>query len=230
VFEPGPLLAAGRDADIFEYGTTQVLRRSRNGRSMEREARTMEFVHAHGYPIPRVDEVSADGFELIMERISGVNMIDSLTAKPWKAKRLGQVLAELHEQLHELSAPNWLAPAPCGVGDRLLHMDLHPLNVMMSPRGPVVIDWTNAVRGNPNTDVALTWTLISAGEVPTSGVTGKLVGLIRARLIRGFIGAFDRGDIEREVGAVVEWKSQDRNMSDKEIASMHAFARSVRRG
>jgi aminoglycoside phosphotransferase (APT) family kinase protein len=195
---------------------------------MEREARTMEFVYAQGYPVPRVDEVSADGLELIMERIAGKNMIDSLTAAPWKAKRLGRVLAGLHVQLHELLAPEWLSPAPCGLGDRLLHLDLHPLNVMMSPRGPSVIDWTNAVRGNPNTDVAVTWTLISAGEVPMSGVTGKLVRLIRARLIRGFIGAFDRGDIEREVGAVVEWKSQDRNMSGREIASMHAFARRVR--
>jgi aminoglycoside phosphotransferase (APT) family kinase protein len=229
VFEPGPLLASGRDADIFEYGSTQVLRRSRNGRSMEREARTMEFVYAHGFPVPRVDEVSADGLELIMERIAGQNMIDSLTAAPWKAKRFGRVLAGLHAKLHELVAPEWLDPAPSGHGDRLLHLDLHPLNVMMSPRGPIVIDWTNAVRGDPNTDVALTWALISAGEVPTSGVTGKLVRLIRARLIRGFIGAFDRDDVGREVGAVVEWKSRDRNLSETEIASMRTFARSIDR-
>jgi aminoglycoside phosphotransferase (APT) family kinase protein len=227
MFEPGPLLASGRDADIFEYGATQVLRRSRNNRSMEREARTMEFVHALGYPVPKVDRVSPDGSELIMERISGVNMIESLTAAPWKAKRLGRMLADLHEQLHQLSAPEWLAAAPCGVGTQLLHMDLHPLNVMMSPRGPIVIDWTNAVRGDPNTDLALTWTLISAGEVPTRGVKGMLVGQIRSRLVRGFAGAFDRDAVGREVPAVVEWKSNDRNMSESEIASMHAFARSV---
>jgi hypothetical protein len=194
---------------------------------MEHEARTMEYVHAHGYPIPRVDEVSADGTELVMERIAGVNMIDALGATPWKAKRFGRCLADLHLRLHELAGPEWLLPSPCGVGDRLLHLDLHPLNVMMSPRGPIVIDWANAVRGDPITDVALTWTLISAGEVPTSGVKGKLVGSIRARLIRGFIGAFDSVDVGHDVESVVEWKSQDRNMSESEVASMRAFARSV---
>src|ERR1039458_5746159 len=229
VFEPGTLLASGRDADIFEYGATRVLRRSRNARSMKREARTMEFVHAHGYPIPRVDEVSPDGTELILERIAGVNMIDALGTTPWKAKRFGRVLADLHTQLHDLTAPEWVLPASIGAGTQLLHMDLHPLNVMMSTHGPIVIDWANAVRGDPNTDVALTWTLISAGEVPTTGVKGKLVGQIRARLIRGFIGAFDHDAIERHVNAVVEWKSKDPNMSDSEVASMRDFARSVQR-
>jgi tRNA A-37 threonylcarbamoyl transferase component Bud32 len=187
----------------------------------------MEFVHAHGYPVPKVDEVSADGSELIMEKIAGVNMIDALTAAPWKAKRFGRLLADLHERLHELSAPEWLPAAPCGVGTQLLHMDLHPLNVMISPRGPIVIDWTNAVRGNPSTDLAITWTLILAGEVPTSGLKGKLVGRIRSRLVSGFTGAFDLDAVGHEVDDVVEWKSKDPNMSESEIATMHAFARSV---
>ena len=39
--EPGPLLASGRDADIFEYGSGLVLRRTRTGRSLEAEARVM---------------------------------------------------------------------------------------------------------------------------------------------------------------------------------------------
>ncbi len=187
----------------------------------------MEFVHARGYPIPRVDHVSSDGAELIMEKIAGVNMIDALATAPWKAKRFGRMLADLHERLHELPAPEWLPVAPCGIGSQLLHMDLHPLNVMMSPRGPIVIDWTNAARGDPITDVALTWTLISAGEVPTGAVMARLVGAVRARLMRGFIGAFDREAVGRGVGAVVEWKSKDANMSESEIWSMRAFARRV---
>ncbi len=196
---------------------------------MEIEARAMRYAHELGYPTPRVDDVSDDGTELVMERISGVNMVEALNATPWKAKRYGRTLADLHTQLHELSGPEWLSPAPIGSGDRLLHLDLHPLNVMMSPRGPIVIDWANASRGDPNIDVALTWTLISAGEVPRNGVKGKLVGLIRARLIRGFIGAFDSAAVGNEVDAVVQWKAQDRNMSESEIATMRAFARRVRK-
>ena len=47
-------------------------------------------------------------------------------------------------------------------GDRLCHGDFHPYNVLMSPRGPVVIDWNNAHIGNPLEDVAMS-TLILAG-------------------------------------------------------------------
>src|SRR5580692_12839452 len=229
MLEPGPLLASGRDADIFEYGTTQVLRRSRNARSMEREARIMQFVYESGYPIPRVGVISADGLELTMERIDGLTMVDAVSAAPWKAKRFGHALADLHTQLHELSGPEWLASAPSGVGTQLLHMDLHPLNVMMSSRGPVVIDWANAARGDPDTDVAVTWTLMSAAEVPTSGLIGALTGLIRAQLIRGFIKGFDTAAVGREVEAVVAWKSADKNMSATEVTAMYEFARRVHR-
>jgi aminoglycoside phosphotransferase (APT) family kinase protein len=47
-------------------------------------------------------------------------------------------------------------------GDRLCHGDFHPYNVLMSPRGPVVIDWNNAHIGNPLEDVARS-ALILAG-------------------------------------------------------------------
>lgn len=196
---------------------------------MEREARAMEYAYANGYPIPRVGEISADGTELVMERIDGVTMVDAVTAAPWKAKRLGGALADLHVQLHELAGPEWLPSAPSGVGTRLLHMDLHPLNVMMSSRGPIVIDWANAARGDSNTDVALTWTLMSAAEVPTSGLIGALTGIIRAKLIRGFIACFDTAVVGREVDAVVTWKSADKNMSATEVTAMHEFARRVQR-
>src|SRR5207249_1316855 len=48
----------------------------------------------------------------------------------------------LHEQLHRIAAPEGLGSA--GHGERLIHLDLHPENVILSPEGPVVIDWTNA--------------------------------------------------------------------------------------
>jgi tRNA A-37 threonylcarbamoyl transferase component Bud32 len=48
-----------------------VLRRSRHGRSMAGEARIMEYVRQHGYPVPAVEQVSDDGTELVMQRIDG---------------------------------------------------------------------------------------------------------------------------------------------------------------
>jgi aminoglycoside phosphotransferase len=84
---PGGLIASGRDADIFEFGPGRVLRRSRNGRSMATEARTMEFVRSHGYPVPEIFEVSDDGTDLVMERIDGPTMVDAGAARPWNLRQ-----------------------------------------------------------------------------------------------------------------------------------------------
>ena len=103
---------------------------------MTREARIMEYVRGLGYPVPAIDEISDDGLDMVMERIEGLDMVATMSKRPWTIPRQGRVLAELHVQLHELSAPDWLHEAPVGRGNRLVHLDLHPLNVIVSPRGP----------------------------------------------------------------------------------------------
>src|SRR5439155_10131944 len=132
--ELGPLLASGRDADIFAYGRDLVVRRSRRGRSMEREARIMRYVARHGYPAPRVEDVRANGSELVMERIDGPTMLEVLSKRPWTLRRNAGRLAMLDHRLHEISAPDWLERV-FGGGDRVIHLDLHPLNVILSSSG-----------------------------------------------------------------------------------------------
>jgi aminoglycoside phosphotransferase (APT) family kinase protein len=217
---PGPLLAAGRDADIFEYGSGLVLRRSRDGRSIAHEARVMTYLHEQGYPVPAVEEVSDDGRDLVMERIEGMSMVDAISKAPWSVRRQGKVLAELHKQLHEIPAPDFLPRAPIGRGDRLVHLDLHPLNVMVGPRGPTVIDWTNASAGEPVLDVGLAWVLMAAGQIPAGGVMAKLMGWGRALLVNGFVDQFDRAEVGRRLREVVTWKVRDPHMSEPEVAGM----------
>ena len=45
-------------------------------------------------------------------------------------------------------------------GDRLLHGDFHPGNVVISRGREVIVDWTNAARGHVLADVAWTCLLI----------------------------------------------------------------------
>jgi len=85
---PGDLFAAGRDADIFEYGKGSVLRRSRNDRSQVLEARIMEFVRTKGYPVPEVFGVSDDGIELVMDRIEGPTMMEGGSCSTMETERL----------------------------------------------------------------------------------------------------------------------------------------------
>jgi aminoglycoside phosphotransferase (APT) family kinase protein len=217
---PGPLLAAGRDADIFEYGPGLVLRRSRDGRSMVQEARTMSYVREQGYPVPAVEEVSDDGCDLVMERIEGRSMVGAIAAAPWSVRRQARTLAELHEQLHAIGAPDFMPAAPVGSGTQLVHLDLHPLNVMIAPRRAVVIDWTNAAAGDPSVDVGLAWVLMAAGEIPDGRAMARLLGWGRGLLVNGFVSHFDRGEVTRRLRSVVEWKVKDPHMSEGEVARM----------
>ena len=126
----------------------------------------MTDVRAHGFPVPEVFD-AGDGY-LVMELVHGPTMLDD--AIPFRIRRAARTLAELHERLHRLTAPPWLireAPVP---GDRILHRDLHPLNVLMAPDGPVVIDWANASRGAPEFDVADTWVLFACADPPVRPV------------------------------------------------------------
>jgi aminoglycoside phosphotransferase (APT) family kinase protein len=221
-----PLIAQGRDADIFDAGPGKVLRRARDGRSIAAEAEVMGYLGSHGYPLPDVFDVSDDGSAITMERIEGPSMLAYLQAKPWQLRRLAGTLAELHDHLHDITSPGEMRPAPAGApGDRVLHLDLHPLNVIMSPRGPVVIDWTNACQGDPLVDVALTWLLLGAGQAPGSAPARLLVARFREGFLRSFLSSFDRADVAARLSAVVDWKAHDPNMSPAEVAVMRSIAR-----
>jgi hypothetical protein len=191
---------------------------------MATEARTMEHVRALGYPVPFVDEISDDGADLVLERIDGFSLDDAASKRPWTIRRHGATLADLHRRLHELEAPPWLGPAPCGEGDRLLHLDLHPLNVMVTKKGPVVIDWPNAVRGDPNVDVAVTWALMTAGEVESGRLIGAILGRARQVLISSFLRGFDVDAVRALLPAAVEWKCTDAHMSMSEQRAMRDLA------
>ncbi len=225
--QPVRKLASGRDADIFEYGPNLVLRRSRKGRSVALEARVMEYLHGSGYPVPAIHAVSDDETELVMERINGPTMVEYLSRRPWQIRQQGRALAELHRKLHEIPSPDFLGPAAFGQGESLVHMDLHPLNVLIGPHGPVVIDWTNAGRGDPLVDVTLAYLLIASGAIPGGRIEQKILGWGRALLLHGFLGGRDRSALRPRILEVAERKTSDPNLSPEEIEAMWKIAREV---
>jgi tRNA A-37 threonylcarbamoyl transferase component Bud32 len=219
--EIGPLLASGRDSDIFEYGPGRVLRRTRDGRSIAHEAQLMQWVRERGYPVPAVHDVLEDGRAIVLERIVGPQMVDAIKSKPWTMVHSAHVLAGLHKQLHEIEAPEWLHRFEGDVDGRsIVHLDLHPLNVLMTPNGPVVIDWANAKIAHPEVDVADTWLLVAAGGVEDSGLLVRLLLLARRLLVEGFISQFDRASIVPYLRNGAEQRARDRNMTEPEITAM----------
>lgn len=178
---PGPLLAAGRAADVFDLGDGTVLRRYRSDHDAEPEGRLMAWLATSGIRVPAVHRAS--GRDLVMERIEGPTMLEDLQRRPWTLRRHVRTLAALQHSINQLPAPDWCPISP-GVpgGDRVVHGDLHPMNVLLGEDGPVVIDFSNASRGPAAFDAAISYVLMSTFE--TSGPVDRIAQLAIVRTFR----------------------------------------------
>jgi uncharacterized protein (TIGR02172 family) len=155
------------------------------------EARIARAVYESGIPSPEAREIiEVDGRRgLIYERLEGVSMLKEMNARPWMLLKHARSLAELHVQIHRQSLTDLpfykdrlgydirnnphlseklknkalalLENLPNG--ETLCHGDFHPDNVLITKKGPVVIDWMTACIGSPWTDVARTSLILSIG-------------------------------------------------------------------
>jgi aminoglycoside phosphotransferase (APT) family kinase protein len=163
---PGRPLGSGRSAEIFDLGEGRILRRYHDRtRSAEREAKIISWAREHGVPVPEVFDVAGPG--IVMEKVDGPTMLADLARRPWRLFRHAAALATMHRQVHAVPGLPGLG-TPFGDGDALLHMDLHPLNVLLSPCGPVLIDWESASRGPAEADLAICWVTVALSSVPGS--------------------------------------------------------------
>ncbi|MCA2221005.1 phosphotransferase [Nonomuraea aurantiaca] len=209
----GTLLAAGQDCDVYEAGTGKVIRRARDGRSLEREASVMRHARRQDFPAPEVFD--ADGADILMERIVGVSVSREATRRPWRAPAYGRLLVELLQRLATVRAPGWLPAAEGAPGNNLLHLDLHPGNVLVTADGPRVIDWANAGRGAPAADVACTWLIIAAAPV-----SGPVRRAGRVLMAKAFADAVDRPAVLPYLTAMAERRRDDDNTHDAERAAI----------
>lgn len=205
-----PALASGRTADLYALDGGRVLRRYRSGGDVRAEAAVMRHLHALGYPVPRVHH--ADGPDLVLDRLSGPTLAEAFVTGVTDVRSAARVLADLHVRLHALPAVRSADPDA-----RILHLDLHPENVILTAAGPVVIDWANATEGSPELDTAMTAIILaevatdpaSPLSVPAAGLlaaylaeTGPLALMDRAAALRAELGPLDAGRLA-EAAALV---------------------------
>ncbi|MGV9451020.1 phosphotransferase [Streptomyces sp. NPDC003635] len=163
---PGRLIGSGRASDVYELDEGWVLRRDREGYGDGvAEAALMERLHGYGYPVPRVRLADCTRGELVMERLHGPTMLEAFGAGRIGPTEAGRTLARLLRQLHTLPG-------------RVVHLDLHPDNVMLTPHGPYVIDWTNAEEGDPGLDWGMSALILA--QVATADE--QLAGPVRETL------------------------------------------------
>jgi Ser/Thr protein kinase RdoA (MazF antagonist) len=222
VSEPGPLIGTGRAADVYDIGNGRVLRRYRTDHDTTIEAAGMRAAWTAGYPVPEVFD--ADGRDLVMEHLTGPTMLKALGDRPWRYGSIADQLADLHSRLEALDVRMPGVPVRGEPIECLVHFDLHPGNVVLTARGPVVIDWSNIGIGPRGADVATTWILLTIGEaddVPTA--LRPFVGAIRRRLLARFL----RG-VARPGPDVIRLAGQLRldspgNLRPRELASLRGF-------
>ena len=183
-------ISQGRASTVTVLDDGTVLR---VGGRPEAEARIMELARSHGIRVPKVHQVRSDA--LVLERIDGPTMGAHLARRPWLARSHVRTLAELHAAIHAVSFED----------AHLVHFDLHPDNVLISPDGPVVIDWTNAHGGDHEADVAMTWIILATG----AGLPGRMLARLFARRV-------GRNVIVRGLSGAREFRLSDPNVTDED--------------
>jgi aminoglycoside phosphotransferase (APT) family kinase protein len=148
-------------------------------------------------PTPKlIDTTEIDGRPgIIYERVSGPSMLKLATSKPWLLFRMARQLAELHTEIHKeqgTGLPSLRASLTTTIqhvedlppdlkasvlhlleglpdGTALCHFDFHPDQVLITAKGPVILDWMTARQGHPLADVARTSIILKVSQVPGAG-------------------------------------------------------------
>lgn len=196
--DPGPVLATGASADVYALDEDYVLRRYRNGHDAAREARILQHVSAHGFPVPTV--FLSEGPNLLMERLHGPTLLQALAAGEIPIGEAAQVLVDLHTRLHAVPAaadePDDASQWPfVASGPVVVHLDLHPGNVILSAHGPTLVDWANARAGDGALDVALTALILGEVAVDAGGDYSQAArALLAAYIVRSPVSPLDALD------------------------------------
>jgi hypothetical protein len=199
---PGPVLGAGREAEVYAWDDGSVLKLYRPGFGGHRaEAAALRSLDGIG---PRLlDVVDRDGRTgLILQRVDGPDMLTLLQHRPWRVLGLADTLATAHLAVHRAAAPTGLSAVREVLsarihdavlspqlrdfalrlldglpdGDRLSHGDFHPGNVLLAAGRTTVIDWAGAARGAPEADHARTLLLLRwANPLPGTPLLSRVL-------------------------------------------------------
>ncbi|MEV4171608.1 phosphotransferase [Nonomuraea sp. NPDC049709] len=218
--ELGELVGTGRSADVYAIGGGRVLRRYRREVDTAGEAAVMAYVAGHGYPVPEVYPDESDATDLVMGRLSGPTMLRAVVDGELTPEEAGAIQARLLRRLHEIPAMESSDPA-----DRILHLDLHPDNVMLTASGPVVIDWCNAGEGPPALDNAMSALILAQVAVDPEFAFARTARSTLVALAAELGGDLDVGE---PLDRVKARRDEDQGLTEREVGLLGEAVELVR--
>lgn len=193
-------ITGGSDTAIWRVmwnGQPYALRvmRPQQVATYERELTAMREAAANGVKVPTV--VRSGLWEgrpvMLLSWLGGGTLAGELLRQPYRVWQLGTAFGRTQAAIHRIPAPPEMNPTEWieWAGDepelkarlydltsrqtRLIHLDYHPLNVMVDG-GQIsgVIDWTNARAGDPRADFARTYAILRVEPYSPDGDNLKM--------------------------------------------------------
>ncbi|WHO37831.1 phosphotransferase [Sphingobium sp. AP49] len=197
--DPSTFIAEGASAAVYRLEPGRVLKLFHDGVDQSiitREYAMAQAIEATGLPVPRalgLGEV-AGRQGIIYSEVEGPNLLHYIWRHPHRVGWAMRAMARLQRQIHGQSVPllrsrkailtEDIEMAPVGErlravaidrldqlieGDLLSHGDLHPANLIVTPDGLAVIDWSKAARAAPAADVVRSEMLMRFGPGQAGG-------------------------------------------------------------
>lgn len=180
--------------DLGENRVLKLFHAGLAGKSAQHEYQIGKLIQETDLPVFKMYEIlEVDGSPgIVAEKITGPTLLSAMMKNPFILLRASGVLAALHLRIHNVQLtglPNqkeylsrqieratglssqqkqvisvYLERLPSE--NALCHGDFHPDNIILSSRGPIIIDWPNAASGNPAADVARSCLMLQSGALP----------------------------------------------------------------
>jgi len=152
---------------------------------VQAEFNNTQNAYKAGLPVPAVEEIILhdNRHGIIMSRIDGPLLAELIDSQPEKTVDYANILADLQFAVNSTPAlclvplsetltnnieqldiiPDTIKKSVLNIlkelpdGEMMCHSDFHAANIIMSSKGPFIIDWMGALKGDPLADVARTW-------------------------------------------------------------------------
>lgn len=173
--------ASGSAWRVTAGAASYVLRFERSVALTDARVAAITAARSAGLPAPALVRRAhvGDHEAILLSWLPGMTLLDAILRAPATTAEWGMRMGAMQRRLHAVAAPLGMPFAAIDAahpfaagravpnlpdGDRLLHLDWHPLNLIVEPgRGDIsgIVDWDNARAGHPLLDVARTESIMT---------------------------------------------------------------------